>query len=188
MAKLESSDFDGNSALEADIMGMFADMQELQKNLNKVVQNYRTTVILDDPSFSIGSDNKKIAHGAFTYTRHSKVKSKSADTLGVTLTGSDVPENDWGSWALDIDGDGNIAVIPAPNNATGYLSRREAMADVVDCQNAWARMGYVGVRKKSGGDYQPNVTDLTGVEMVVWLYESMDGQPTMEFTEFETYT
>ncbi len=185
MAKLNTADFDGNSALEADILGMFRDMERLQTNLNKIISSYRSASLETPPNLSIGSDSKKIAYDAFTYTVRNDGKSKVADTLGVTLTGSDVPTNEWGAWAIDIDADGVITVEVAPDNATGYDLRRDGVVAIGDPQNNKVRLGYVAIRNKTGA-YQPNTTDLTGADMVIYLSDDPDGYPQPEFTRFET--
>ena len=129
-----------------------------------LVNDIRTQLLADTvdgaTALAIGSTKPNVAHGAFTYRINGQVYSKAADTVGTALSGANVPDLKAGGWALDIDMGGTITIIPATDNATGYVSELLAKAGipaiaVVDT----VRLGTVTILN-SGAVFVPGATNL----------------------------
>lgn len=95
------------------------------------------------PTLAIGtSDTAAVANSAFKYSLGGYSYSKAA--AETSLSGDAVPANKYGAWMLTIDEDGTITVTESEDNATGYASPGQAIADL-DHSDDEAVMGYVTI-------------------------------------------
>lgn len=114
---------------------------------------------ITDPTLIIGSsDAAKVKHSAFDYLINDFAYSKASSE--VDLTGSAIPEDEYGAWSLKIDEDGDITVAAAEDNATGYDTPRLALEGLGSSDSESAYMGYVTVTK-SDGAFTPATTALS---------------------------
>ena len=187
MAKIETSDFDGNSALEADVRSMFADIERIRNGLNRAIQRLRNNRLVTDVTLSIGSNVKRVAYTSFTFVVRNKAVEKAAGTVGKALNGSSVPQDKWGAWSFDIGSAGSITVTEAPDNSTGYDDRRLAAVALANPDNTEARMGYVLIRRNAGGAFVPDTTSLALPSIDIVFNVAVSGLAQPNYVELETW-
>lgn len=76
-----------------------------------------------------GSNDKRVATGAFDYWLANQRYNSPADSVGVALPAGVIPINQWGGFAMFIDAAGAKTILAAPNNFTsGYANTGAALA------------------------------------------------------------
>lgn len=134
---------------------------------------------LTAPSLSIGtSDTTAVKNAAFSYRidPHSYAK-VAAETA---LSGDTVPQGLYGAWRLQIESDGTISIVAADNNATGYDTAAQAVADIEAESTEAAAMGFV-TAINTAGTFVPGTTSLSTGGTVTATYtdgfNSVRGRP-----------
>ncbi len=108
------------------------------------------TGIVTSAGLAIGSIATNVSSTAFSYNISGVGYTKAAVSAG-TAPGDDViPEDTYGSVALDIGADGVIDVVEATANATGYSTAALAVAGIPAVATDHVRMGTVTAMKSDG--------------------------------------
>lgn len=127
---------------------------------------------LSEPTLVIGSTTTKVGYSAFSY----KISGNGyeVDSGEITLSGDTVPQNKYGAFGFKIDSDGDITIIEATSNSTGYDSVGEAVADLEDYDGDSVYMGYITVYTTDSSGFVPGTTALNHASLTVTY---TDGRP-----------
>ena len=88
--------------------------------------------------------------------------SYSKSSSEATFTGLDtVPQNKYGAFSLKIDSDGDITIAEAEDNATGYDTPGEAVADLEAADSDSCYMGFVTAICTAATGFIPGTTELS---------------------------
>jgi len=150
----------------------------------------------DGPAIKISATHPaNVAWKNFTYYIHYKGPlsdtdyttpySKSASAVGIPLSGSTVPQNRYGIWALDVNTAGNVNVVEGANNYLGYDSADATTTygvsgylDILgqEVMNSKVRMGWITVMSTNPGGFIPGVTPLNAPGVTA-VFNSRNAQP-----------
>jgi hypothetical protein len=111
------------------------------------------------PALRIGTTNTNVRTDRFSFNVADTFYSSPAIPAGTALSGSDVPQNTYGAWALDIGVDASIHITEATDNATGYGSGALAIVGLPAVAASHVRIGTV-TAMKSDGVFDPGTTAL----------------------------
>jgi hypothetical protein len=117
-----------------------------------------------------------------------RMYTRTAISSGTPLSGDNIPQGKYGAWQLEIGADGNIDVVQASNNSTGYDSDSEAVLGLPAVSANHASMGSI-TAMKSDGEFQPGTTDLDDANTTVsysdgrTMFNSIDAAVTSEAPE-----
>lgn len=109
-----------------------------------------TDGLVSTPGLVIGSTTTNVAYGDFDYSIAGVIYSKTGDAVGIAPGTDVIPLGLFGAVAFDIDAAGTITAVPAPANATGYVSVSDAFFALPDQAIDKVRMGGVFVTKSDG--------------------------------------
>ncbi len=96
---------------------------------------------------------------AFSYNIGGNAYTETVDTE-TELSGDTVPRNKFGAWRLEIDADGNVSIVQADDNATGYATAALAVQGLPTESSTKAAMGYVTAKKIT--DFIPGTSFIDG--------------------------
>lgn len=114
-------------------------------------------VNVDGAGLDIGTTKTKVANDAFTYKISTYNYQKAA--AETSLSGDTVSQGKYGAWRLEVDADGDIFVVEATENATGYDTPRKAIEGLDEESDEKAPLGFV-TAINSSGTFIPGTTDL----------------------------
>lgn len=102
------------------------------------------------PVLAVGSTADLIANAVFDFQINGVRYTKAVDAVGVEPGNDVIPSSKYGAVAFDIGADGNVDVIEASANATGYASAILAIAGIPAVAANHVRCGTVTVVKSDG--------------------------------------
>lgn len=107
-----------------------------------------------------GSTAQNVANSAVEFYINGERYDLAAIAAGTVLTGSDIPQSQYGAWRIEVGANGTVDVIAASDNATGYASASVALADLPSLQADHVSLGTLTI-VKSDALFNPGTTAIS---------------------------
>lgn len=127
----------------------------------KVGVNYLITT----SGLAVGTTKPNVANDACTVSIAGTRASIGAVAAGTALSGSNVPQDKFGAWAIDVTVGDAKSITPAADNATGYDTAALAIAGIPAVAKDKARLGVVTAISDTGV-FNPGTTDLDAATVI----------------------
>ncbi len=128
-------------------------------HLNTKTGKVGVSYLITASALAIGTTKPNVANGACTVSVGGVRATIAAVAAGTALSGSNVPQNLYGAWAIDVTAADAKSITAADDNVTGYATAALAIADIPAVAKDKARLGVVTAISDTGV-FDPGTTDL----------------------------
>jgi hypothetical protein len=115
--------------------------------------------VISDAGAVLTKATESVSYSAVKYNVDGNAYALAAGSIA--LSGDTIPQNLYGAWRLEVDEDGDVSIVEADDNATGYATPALAIKGLINEATDAACLGFVTAMSTDSGGFIPGTTSLS---------------------------